>query len=137
MVGLIDGTVAFIEATDYLKNERKISFNEIAEKLNLSISQMNMIRVKRRKVKPSEVEKLVKLYPYTQQFFEKQAGQTNEPATPEYMTKEKKQIQLLNEMIEDKRKIIDILENEKKGLLEKIEQLYDELRTAKQDDGKT
>ena len=123
MASIHKKTVAFIEATDWLKNELKIDYGEIARELGLSRSQINMIRVHRRKIKSREIEKLVIKFPDTKIFFENidenhSTLSTSEPPAPKYGLIDKLMnhleylIELQKKRIEKLEKEVDVLESE-------------------------
>lgn len=68
-VGNVEETVAFIEATNFLKKEKGVKFGEIGKLLGLNRGQLNMTRIKRRYITLQEVDKLLQHYPETAKFF--------------------------------------------------------------------
>lgn len=113
MVGNLDETVCFIEATDWIKDEKKISYTDIADQIGLSHSQMNMIRIQRRKIKEREVDKLIRLYPEVKQFFKNTStpDQANEMNTTPYSN-----AAVWKELANTQKKLIEKLELELRAL---------------------
>lgn len=127
-VGTVEGTVAFIEATDFLKRERNLTYGEIAKSIGLSRSQLDMIRIKRRYINRQELDKLLKQYPEAKQFFEQ----------PSLSDKVEESMILYSdgkawkELAETQKKLIERIETENSELKVENEKLKSENKTLKE-----
>lgn len=70
-VGIDKETASFIEAFDFIKNEKRMTYKKIAESIGMSDQTNNMIRAGRRMAHNDEIQVLVKVYPFVKHFFEK------------------------------------------------------------------
>jgi transcriptional regulator with XRE-family HTH domain len=120
MVGISKGTVAFIEATDYLKGTKRLKHGDIAEKIGLTRSQYDQSRGGRRVVLEPEIKKLQEIYPEVARFFKDIKENLKEPSEKHFSKDEKSKdfIKLYIDMIEDKNQLIE-LKNEKIARLKK------------------
>lgn len=132
-VGNKEKAVAFIEATDWLKNEKGVNIIDIAERIGLTESQMRMIRVKRRHVQGIDIDNLLQHYPETEQFFNNlnppnQANEQMEPylnggnATQKLIKRQEEMIEMLRQQLSDFKEKLIKLEGENKALREIVTQ---------------
>lgn len=129
-VGNLEETVAFIQATNFLKKEKGVSFGDIGNLLGLNRGQLNMTRIKRRYVTKKEIDKLLQHYPELTRFFEEKENETsyenktmNEPMGTHFYGKNQKP-HPYEELVETQRKLIAKLESELeevKGRLKTVE----------------
>lgn len=130
-VGNVEETVAFIEATNFLKKEKGVKFGDIGDLLGLNRGQLNMTRIKRRYITKQEIGKLLQHYPEAARFF-KAPDTTEEHATTQTLNEPMgthfygKQIrpEPWEELAETQRKLIARLEAELvevKGKLREME----------------
>lgn len=70
MVGISKRTVAFVKATDFLKDFKGIKHGDIADKMELSRGVYDQARGGRRKVTEEETNKLIRNFPEVISYFE-------------------------------------------------------------------
>lgn len=138
-VGNYEKTVAFINATNYLKEEKGIKFVEVGELLGLNKGQMNMIRIKRRHISKKEIDTLLNTYPDLTRFFkdtifEHEKQTLNEPMSTHFYSKQnddpwkdlvdtqRKLIAKLEEELAETKDKLRVVEAEKKTLVEIVSQ---------------
>lgn len=111
-------TVAFRKATDWLKTEKAVKYNEIEAEIGLKEGQMDMVRAFRRRVQPKEIKMLTEKYPETEQFFiEELDTQTlNEPISTHFYGKQDP----WQELVETQKKLIERLEIELTEVKERL-----------------
>lgn len=125
-VGSLEGTVAFIAATDFLKAEKNVSFKKIAEVLGLKRSQLDMVRIKRRYLTRQEIDKFLQEYPETARFFQKHepgagtSNQTDEIREPGYLPA------WVDALLKAKDEIIELSKEQRKWLEDANRRLEDE-----------
>ena len=132
-VSNLEGTVAFINATDFLKLSKGVKFGEICDLLGWTRSQMDMTRIKRRQVSSKDIDKLIQEYPDVEKFFNPSPHMLEEPMQTRFYGKitdhrdelvelQKKMIEKLeNELAETKEKLT-IVEAERKTLIDIVSQ---------------
>lgn len=140
-VGFDEKTAAFVNATNYVKRQRRKFLKDVVAAIGMNEETNSMIRAKRRKVTNDEIESLIKTYPETDSFFnfikENEASyenQTlNEPMGTHFYAKN--QIEPWRELAEVQKKMLEkqeaeiavlkdqvrVLEMEKKVLTNTIE----------------
>lgn len=140
MVGVVEGTVgnfektvAFIKATNFLKEEKGVKFLDIGKMIGLNKGQMNMVRIKRRYVTRKEIDTLLQAYPDVAHFFNNEYAKDyedkitdneklHEPMVTQFYGKNKQEP--WHELVETQRKLIARLEaelEEVKGKLKEVE----------------
>lgn len=130
MAAIHEETVAFIEATDWLKDEKSIDYGEVGDKIGLTRSQLNMVRIRRRKIKIKEVDKLLQHYPEVSHFFKNTSLIANEPM--ETYLNGGSNPNTLKELLEIQRKYIAKLEEENRALVEKNQKMEGENKALKE-----
>lgn len=68
-VGFDEKTAAFVNATNYVKRQRRKFLKDVVAAIGMNEETNSMIRAKRRKVTNDEIESLIKTYPETDSFF--------------------------------------------------------------------